>query len=91
MSDDSNSQKEKTSEPTHTKQPVKSNIPEDIWRIIDDPEIPEKKKKEFIRMMVSARQTMFQGPLPPPELLEAYNKIIPNGAERIVAMAEKQS
>jgi uncharacterized membrane protein len=32
----------------------------------------------------------FSGPLPPPSLLEKYNDIIPNGAERIMAMAEKQ-
>jgi uncharacterized membrane protein len=30
------------------------------------------------------------GPLPPPEALEKYNRSIPNGAERIVAMAEKE-
>jgi uncharacterized membrane protein len=33
----------------------------------------------------------FSGPIPPPALLERYNEIIPNGAERILAMAEKQS
>jgi uncharacterized membrane protein len=33
----------------------------------------------------------FSGPLPPPALLEKYNEIIPNGAERIMAMAERQS
>jgi len=33
----------------------------------------------------------FSGPLPPPQLLAKYNEVIPNGAERIMAMAEKQS
>lgn len=33
----------------------------------------------------------FSGPLPPPSLLARYNEIIPNGAERILAMAERQS
>jgi uncharacterized membrane protein len=32
----------------------------------------------------------FSGPLPPPEALEKYEAIIPNGAERIMAMAEEQ-
>lgn len=32
----------------------------------------------------------FSGPIPPPELLEKYNDVIPNAAERILAMAEKQ-
>jgi uncharacterized membrane protein len=33
----------------------------------------------------------FSGPLPHPSLLEKYNEVIPNGAERIMAMAERQS
>ena len=33
----------------------------------------------------------FSGPLPPPEILAKYNEAIPNGAERIMAMAENQS
>lgn len=32
----------------------------------------------------------FEGPLPPPHILEAYNRIVPNGAERIFAVFEKQ-
>ncbi|HVC31922.1 MAG TPA: DUF2335 domain-containing protein [Chloroflexota bacterium] len=31
------------------------------------------------------------GPLPHPDILERYNHIIPNGAERIIHMAERQS
>lgn len=33
----------------------------------------------------------FSGPLPPPSLLAKYNDAIPDGAERILAMAERQS
>jgi len=33
----------------------------------------------------------FSGPLPPPAQLFQYNEAIPNGAERIMAMAERQS
>jgi len=33
----------------------------------------------------------FSGPLPPPGLLAQYNDVIPNGAERLMVMAEKQS
>ena len=32
----------------------------------------------------------FSGPIPSPETLAKYNEIIPNAAERILAMAEKQ-
>ena len=33
----------------------------------------------------------FSGPIPPPELLAKYAEIIPNGADRILKMAENQS
>jgi uncharacterized membrane protein len=33
----------------------------------------------------------FSGPLPPPEVLARYNEVVTNGAERILAMAERQS
>jgi len=33
----------------------------------------------------------FSGPLPPPGVLAQYNDVIPNGAERLMVMAEKQS
>lgn len=39
---------------------------------------------------ISASISAFQGPLPPPEVLEQYGRIVPNGADRIVAMAESQ-
>ncbi len=43
------------------------------------------------RMTVQAEAMSFQGPIPPPELLRQYNEIIPDGADRIVKMAEAQS
>jgi uncharacterized membrane protein len=33
--------------------------------------------------------TVFQGPLPPPEILAGYDEVLPGAADRIVAMAEK--
>lgn len=35
-------------------------------------------------------EASFSGPLPPPSLLARYSEIIPNGAECIMAMAERQ-
>jgi uncharacterized membrane protein len=34
---------------------------------------------------------LFSGPLPLPSLLAKYNEVIPDGAERIMGMAERQS
>ncbi len=44
------------------------------------------KKEQHIEHRVE-----FSGPLPPPEILAQYEKILPKAAERILAMAEKQS
>lgn len=33
----------------------------------------------------------FSGPVPPPSLLARYNDVVPNGAERLMAMAERPS
>ncbi len=33
----------------------------------------------------------FQGPIPPPEILARYDEVIPGGADRILAMAERQA
>jgi len=33
----------------------------------------------------------FSGPLPPPDILARYNDAVPDGAERIIALAERQA
>lgn len=59
-----------------------------------DPKIFEGIKKEKIqRIIKSVVVTMHKthsGPLPDPDTLAQYSEIIPNGAERIMSMAEKQ-
>lgn len=49
----------------------------------------DPKKREELRHLLIARS--YQGPIPPPEMLAAYNEVLPDGAERILKMAEKQS
>ena len=57
------------------------------------PDINPKPPEAAASTIVASKQTTveFRGPLPPPEILQAYNKALPNGADRIVAVAEKQS
>lgn len=43
------------------------------------------------RGQVVARVEQFSGPLPPPELLERYEQLIPGAAARLLAMAEQQA
>jgi uncharacterized membrane protein len=50
----------------------------------------ERLARRVEQRIVQATMQSFSGPLPPPQMLAQYNDIVPNGAERIVAMAEKQ-
>lgn len=54
---------------------------------------PNKKKEILTAFTVverSIEQSFHSGPIPSPDTLEKYNAIIPNGADRIMRMAEKQ-
>jgi uncharacterized membrane protein len=42
-----------------------------------------------LRFQAMMRES-FSGPLPPPEVLDRYNQILPGAAERIIVMAESQ-
>lgn len=58
--------------------------------------VSEKKKIEILKIfsatyvMASVEQKYHRGPLPSPDKLKEYAQVIPNGAERIMAMAEKE-
>lgn len=54
--------------------------------------IPADKKDAIIRTFTKVSMSVehSSGPIPHPEHLERYNQIIPNGADRIMRMAEKQ-
>ncbi|MFN6943506.1 MAG: DUF2335 domain-containing protein [Cytophagaceae bacterium] len=54
--------------------------------------VPQDKRRDAVFQLASfTRRTIHSGPLPPPEVLEKYSAIIPNGAERIMQMAENQN
>ncbi|HLS12490.1 MAG TPA: DUF2335 domain-containing protein [Flavobacteriaceae bacterium] len=65
------------------------SIPQDIREILDDPEISQDKKEKIISILTIKRS--FRGPLPSPEILQGYNNVIKDGAERVIRMAENQS
>ena len=52
-----------------------------------DGEVHQQPNRKIVR---ASHTESFSGPIPPPDLLERYNKVIPNGADRILAMAEQQ-
>lgn len=49
------------------------------------PQIPSQQVS--VRTETSVQ---WQGPLPPPEVLDKFNSVIPDGAARIMTMAEKE-
>src|SRR5206468_1881503 len=53
--------------------------------------IPPDKQALLTQVRIERQVSMRRGPLPDPGELAAYNQIIPNGADRIMKMAEEQS
>lgn len=66
-----------------------SHIPDELKPFFADPSIPPVQKQRVLSVLIA--KTSFSGPVPPPALLQGYNDVLENGAERIVTMAEKQS
>lgn len=52
-------------------------------------QLSAQQRSEHITRVAAAFS--FTGPLPPPDVLTKYNDALPGAAERIVAMAERQS
>jgi uncharacterized membrane protein len=48
------------------------------------------KNKQQSLSISRIEASRFQGPLPPPQVLDHYDKIIPGSAERIISMWENQ-
>lgn len=65
-------------------------IPEEVEELLEG--LPEAQQKAVKAVLVGVSyQRMWQGPLPPPEILKEYNDAFPNGAERIFLEAQKQT
>lgn len=52
------------------------------------PELVEQEEPQDRSVFVTAAQ--WQGPLPPPNVVKAFDNVVENGAERIFRMAEKE-
>ena len=68
---------------------MEDSIPEDVNAILQ--ELPEDKRNAILStMMAFEEERSFSGPLPPPEYLEAYEKVMPGAPDRLLTMTEKQ-
>lgn len=64
-------------------------IPEELKPLLEA--FPEREQKQFEALLALSIKRSWKGPIPPPNILKEYNDAVPNGAERILSMAEKQS
>jgi uncharacterized membrane protein len=53
--------------------------------------IPPPAPRQEQTAIAQLQAEFFSGPIPPPSYLARYNDVVPNGADRILAMAERQS
>src|SRR6266487_6387560 len=51
---------------------------------------PDNKNQATHLLASVHRESIFLGPLPPPEALAKYEEVLPGAADRIITMAEKQ-
>jgi len=93
--------KKKKSENKPTTRRSNQEIPEELQEIEEDlrsvnPEvfkgIPKQKKIDILQSLsiVSIQHRSHSGPLPDADTLIKYNSVIPDGADRIMKMAENQ-
>lgn len=54
------------------------------------PDLPNQSTSPANVQNFNVTQQHYSGPIPPPSMMAQYNDVMPNGADRIMRMAEKQ-
>ena len=49
-----------------------------------------KSNPRMVESRMTAISSSFSGPLPPPNILDGYERVLPGSADRIITMAEEQ-
>jgi uncharacterized membrane protein len=52
---------------------------------------PKKPTSGDMQLKIQHQEQRFEGPIPPPAVLQGYEQILPGAAERILRMAEQQA
>lgn len=68
-----------------------SEIFKELRVMLHDLPEPQQKAIQAILLVISSKKETFKNPIPSPDVLKGYNEAITNGANRILAMVEKQS
>ena len=71
----------------NTLSPIQENLPEDVNKVLE--QLTEDQRRVLMGTMVAMEQKMYSGPLPPAEEIEAYERVCPGAADRIIKMTEK--
>lgn len=58
--------------------------------LVENPDLVSALMERVEFQAIVRHETSFSGPLPPPEVIRGYDQILPGGAERIFAMAERE-
>ncbi len=82
MSESSSEKEQKNTEEPNA-EVVESDLPES--------EVIEKEAVEVGKVVVKAIKEEFSGPIPHPDIIEKYERILPGAADRIISMAENQA
>jgi uncharacterized membrane protein len=61
-------------------------VPEPLRNALSQPGVPS----HLVRTTVEAFAEMWAGPLPPADQVQAWERVLPGSADRILAMAERQ-
>jgi uncharacterized membrane protein len=72
-----------------TDPPVEKRLRESVEAAIAPEVAPEKRAHVVRRVVAAVSEEFYQGPLPHPKHLQAYEEACPGSASRILAMAEK--
>lgn len=52
---------------------------------------PGPSRADGMQLKIQQSEQSFQGPIPPPAVLEGYERVVPGAAERILRMAEQEA
>lgn len=72
---------------------IRQGNPE-LWAKIkptDRDRLVKSFRESISSITIQQTSSQYSGPIPSPEMLDAYNTIMPDGANRIMRMAEEQS
>lgn len=65
-----------------------NSLPKEIDDILKY--VPEEERGKVTQLIISQQLTTFQGPLPPPDVLREYQKIMPGSPDRFLKLVEKE-